>query len=142
MTLNDKLKVPEKYIPFGFYCYEYSSQQLCPFWASKPGQYPPQEDGYCHFLGKSDWDLNEAYSNLGKVVCVDESCNRKTIDTLFNGDIDPVSGKKEHFPLSLIWDQCKECGINMEEVDDVELVTSEAEISENLSKILKKSKGT
>jgi hypothetical protein len=114
--------MPEKYIPEGMYCY--NSRGLCPFWDKKPGQYPTQEDGYCHFLGKSDWELNE--ESQGSVVLVhypaDRSLEGKSVEEIYhyNDHIDPVSGKHLHFGTSLIWDQCKECGINMDDPEDVE----------------------
>lgn len=59
----------EKYIPEGPYCYR--GEYLCPYW-SKDHSKPDQENGYCSFIKKGDWELN----------------------------------------FGLLWDQCKECGIN------------------------------
>lgn len=116
------------------YCYDSSGS--CPFWDRKQGQYPSQEDGYCHFLGKSDWDINE--ESQGSVVLSynpsDRSLEGKTVEELyhFNDHIDKVSGKHLHFGTSLIWDQCKECGINMEDPDDIEYETIEVDVPEEL----------
>ena len=121
------------------YCYD--SSGACPFWDRKPGQYPSQEDGYCHFLGKSDWDINE--ESQGSVVLSynpsDRSLEGKTVEELyhFNDHIDKVSGKHLHFGTSLIWDQCKECGINMEDPDDIEYETIEVDVPEELLNHLK-----
>ena len=119
-SLKKYLEEPEKYIPYGFYCY--NDNGVCPFWESKKGEYPDQEDGYCHYLNKSDWDLNEIkqYDYI-----LTKSQNKdlvgKTVAEVFgfssDENIDSVSGKKVHFGLSLIWDQCKECNIN-NSVDD------------------------
>ena len=66
------------------YCY--NSAGLCPFWDSKPGQYPKQEDGYCHYLGKSDWDINE--ESQGSVILVhnpkDRSLEGKSVEELYH----------------------------------------------------------
>jgi hypothetical protein len=121
MNISDMLQTPEKYIPFGQYCYDKS---VCPFWAMKVEEYPKQEDGFCYFLQKSDWDINEEHNKTAKIIY----SNNGTLDGMFvtdledDNDIDPISGKKCHFPMSSIWDQCKECNINMEDPDDIVLV--------------------
>ena len=121
MTISEMLQTPEKYIPYGDYCYHEST---CPFWSKKKGEYPEQEDGYCHYLQKSDWDINEESKGDSMIIySVDGTMTGKTIADLEDDEIDPISGKKIHFPMSLIWDQCKECSINMEDPDDIELYT-------------------
>jgi len=131
----DKLSVPEKYIPYGYYCYENNRNEPCPFWESKVGEYPHHEDGFCHYLGKSDWDLNEE-STGQKIIFVhedmDQSVVGQTMEEVFGDDeeIDPVSGKKIHFTSSLIWDQVKECEINMDEPDDTVIVQFNSETGE------------
>jgi len=74
---EELFKNPEQYIPEGVYCYDYDSGRfgLCPFW-SKSHLHEDQENGYCHYLGKGDWEMDNA--------------------------------------ISLLWDQCKECGINID----------------------------
>lgn len=61
-------------IPNGSYCYTYidGKYSVCPFWGLDKSK-PYQENGFCTFLNRCDWDLG--------------AC-------------------------SLLWDQCKECGIN------------------------------
>jgi len=62
-------------IPQGSYCYSRDANgaiTLCPFW-SRTESRPHQENGFCHFLKRGDWE---------------------------------GSG------LGLVWDQCKECGVN------------------------------
>jgi hypothetical protein len=63
-------------IPPGCYCYTYIDNKLyvCPFWHKAPDK-REQENGYCAFLSKGDWEENGTF---------------------------------------LLWDQCKECGINDE----------------------------
>lgn len=83
-------------IPNGLYCYDEKGK--CPYWSLRE-DLPKQENGYCSFLGKSDWDLNEErgpmewHDRTGKVVNVT---------------------KPHEIPNSLIWDEVKECGENME----------------------------
>lgn len=124
MHLTELMTTPEKYIPYGQYCYDFYNNQICPFWDSKPTQYPKQEDGYCYFLGKSDWTLNEESNKSAKIVYSHAgSIDDMMVTDLEDDDIDPISGKKYHFPMSLLWDQCKECEINMQDPDDIDLVT-------------------
>ena len=77
---------PKKYIPYGVYCGN------CPF-HDMDGSLPIQENGYCHYLHKSDYDIN----NEG------------------GGFINCKTGEKLHFDYlpygGLLWDGCKECGI-------------------------------
>ena len=129
MTISEMLETPEKYIPYGMYCYD---NDTCPFWASKDGEFPKQEDGFCHYLQKSDWEINEESSKTAKIVYSrDGSMDGMTVADLEDpNDIDPVSGKRCHFPMSLLWDQCKECDINMEDPEDIEIVRSELDFGE------------
>jgi len=46
-------------IPQGFYCYD--GEGLCPYWSIKKDKLP-QENGYCHFLKKGDWEFNHLSS--------------------------------------------------------------------------------
>lgn len=124
ISIFDALKIPEKYIPHGYYCFD-DAMRLCPFWDSRQGEYPENEDGFCHFLNKSDWDLNEKSDPIIK-SSNDKAAIGKRISEVFNGndEIDSISGKKIHmFGMSLIWDQCKECGINRDDLDDSNIVT-------------------
>ncbi len=49
-----------KEIPISeFYCHtDGDSNDVCPYWSLRD-DLPKNENGYCSFLGKSDWDLNE-----------------------------------------------------------------------------------
>ena len=131
MSMTKKLETPEKHIPFGHYCYENSRNEPCPFWDSKPEVYPNHEDGYCHYLNKSDWDLNEEGGG-SKIIFVgddgDQSIVGETMEEVFGDDeIDQRTGKKIHFTTSLMWDQVKECGINMREPDDTVIIQYDTE---------------
>jgi len=138
ISIIDCLETPEKYIPEGLYCYH--NDYVCPFWDSNPGMYPKREDGYCHFLDKSDWDLNEMRENTTKIVKTqNKEILGKTVKEAFGNDfeIDPISGKKCHTIMSLLWDQCKECRINMGDPEDTEYITIS---NDEIQNILKKGK--
>jgi len=99
-----KIKLKSKsVIPKGIYCYD---EHYCPYWSLKK-HLPEQENGYCSYLGKSDWDINE-------------ECDRKHGGWTIGYSVDKtLVGNKisAHDCLgSLLWDMCKECKVN-EEVD-------------------------
>jgi hypothetical protein len=116
LSIEEMLENYTEYIPKGIYCYDDDGND-CPFWDLKLGEYPEQEEGYCHYLKKSDWELNETYQKSTILIHSETEPENvgKSIEELFKGSIDPVSKKIRHFPLSLLYDQCKECDINMEE---------------------------
>ena len=106
--LENMLKEPEKHIPSGIYCYKKVDDTMvpCPFWDLKPKDYPINECGYCHFLKKSDWEINEEYENTHINVV-----NRNGFK--WDGEeYDEITNKKEHFTHSLIFDMVKECDVN------------------------------
>jgi hypothetical protein len=84
-------------IPKGIYCYD--EKGVCPYWSSLDGL-PDQYNGYCSFLDKGDVELAQQM----------ELQNVKT------GEV--ARGDELPFPVSLLWDQCKMCGIN--DFDDEE----------------------
>lgn len=51
--LVDMLKEPINYIPLGIYCY--GAYGNCPFW-DYDDERDYQDNGYCHYLGRGDWD--------------------------------------------------------------------------------------
>ena len=75
-------------IPKGVYC------DGCPF-HFRDWSRPEQENGYCSYLGKSDWDLNE---------------ERGDIDW-HDGDGNVTRTAPHEMPMSLLWGGCKECGV-------------------------------
>lgn len=82
----------EKNIPSGQYCYDVNG--ICPYW-SIDDNLPYQYNGYCSYLDKNDIEIN------GESVLIDVK-----------------TGKVENplelgLPFSLLWDQCKECRINI-----------------------------
>lgn len=91
--LDISIKVKDKdvsLIPSGPYCYD---DRTCPYWDSNPSKHE-QENGYCHYIEKGDWELN------GEMVLI----NQKTGEKMTPSEIG--------IPGGLLFDQCKECGIN------------------------------
>jgi len=83
-------------IPLGGYCYSIIKGDfiICPYWSIKPNL-PEQYNGYCAFLDRDDIEIAE-------------ESEYKDMQT---GNIE--KGSDLDFPTSLLWDQCKECNINM-----------------------------
>lgn len=115
-TKNKILKKDESVIPEGSYCYVPKSYkdgvlniELCPYFDYRVFE---DEKGkinlpYCHFLEagsipSNGWDNNE-HERLKEILKI------KDDDELF-----------ELFPLDVLFDQCKECGINHGDDDDEE----------------------
>ena len=95
------MKKDKRLIPKGLYCY--SKKGTCPYWSRKRNL-PEQENGYCSYLGQSDWDINREE----KIVIQTTYKKGKKIEKEIKCGPDNPSG------LSLLWDQCKECGIKSE----------------------------
>jgi hypothetical protein len=107
-------------LPNGFYCYTghnlkddcmvicRSKQNYCPFY-SVDANHGPQENGYCSYLGKGDWDINNEYPALIE-------CQVKQQDGTMKPTMVP---KEELLPLSLLWDSVKECGIKFNTKVDI-----------------------
>lgn len=88
----------EEDIPKGIYCYDGNTR--CPFYSYKT--YDSVKVPYCLYLNEGD------ISNL------DEEEDKKLLE-YFKCDEDELEKK---FPLSLLWDQVKECGINNDLEED------------------------
>lgn len=102
LKLYLKIFRPKHVIPKGFYCH--TAREVCPYWSMNPNK-PKQENGYCAYLKQGDWDINNSAR---------EFTNVKTNKVTLAKDM-PIG-------ISLLWDQCKECGINSftdEELDDI-----------------------
>lgn len=88
-------------IPRGDYCYSIVGHngvkmqvKYCPYW-SLSKEHEAQNNGYCSFLEKGDWELN-------KEKVWGSASNAKNFQ----------SAEKIGLPMSLLWDAVKECGIN------------------------------
>lgn len=104
-------------IPRGYYCYD--EKGTCPYWELREDK-PKQANGFCKFMGTGDWEEEE-----GDVVD------------------DHYSLIRNQSCSSLLWDQCKECGINKytdEEIEDLiqKGVIVVSEFSEKYNKNLTK----
>lgn len=116
LTHKELFNNPEKYIPKNtVYCYTYKSEISwtsterphgeyinCPFWRKVPFL-PYQQNGYCHYLDKADIELNPEYNRNTKIgYAKNKEDEDKSLSELFG----------DYFPISLLWDECKECGVN------------------------------
>jgi hypothetical protein len=94
---GDKVRLKEEIankdtsvIPFGDYCYR--GKYACPYHRFIFSR-PEQENGWCDYLGTGDYEMNRT------VPWTDTSGKTNTAEEL-------------GLPFSLLWDMCKECGIN------------------------------
>ena len=92
MSVNLRKLISWFLIPYGDYCY--SGRYRCPFHFIDSGK-PEQENGYCSYLKKGDWDFNEGVAEKDVVV--------------YQGGIPRTMKYKDLPNMSLLWDQCKEC---------------------------------
>jgi hypothetical protein len=92
-------------IPEGYYCHQFNNSKIvCPFWF-KDKTRSEQESGYCSFLGKGDWDINDETPQLVEV-------ERRQKDGTYKK---MMVDKSEILPHSLLWNKCKECNVNYRE---------------------------
>jgi hypothetical protein len=99
------MRKDKKLIPKGLYCYTFKNgkRAVCPYWSTDKVHTIYQENGYCEYLGKGDWDLNEEYNKEGGVKGWDGKGN-------------PLPPADAHeLTMGLLWDMCKECNINDDE---------------------------
>jgi hypothetical protein len=88
-------------IPKGFYCHEAGDRnKVCLFWFRNETK-DEQENGYCSYLGRGDWNINEEYPEY-----IDGE--RRQLDGSYKKD---KIHKSEFLPMSLLWDKCKACGV-------------------------------
>ena len=94
-------------IPKGMYCYSGGrGTGRCPYWRRIKGR-PDQADGWCNYLNKGDVEIAAEKTFVVTYVR----------DGLVEGSTSRVGDKisGSDFPGgSLLWDQCKECGIKDE----------------------------
>jgi len=98
------MKKDKNKIPKGLYCYTYKDEKIvtCPYWSKDktPGR-NEQENGYCSYLGKSDWEINEEIGPSKAMVYE----SGKPVNSFIV--------KPHEFTMSLLWDKCKECDIRL-----------------------------
>lgn len=97
------IKIPTKKIPKGFYCYDYDTDGhmvMCPYWRNRKDvddkEVNTQNYGYCLYLGKGDLEMNAE-------------------DKWINDNGEVFTADKVDLPLSLLWDMCKMCDINIDD---------------------------
>lgn len=107
-------------IPKGDYCYSlpkgsenatgcFTPRKIyCPYWDQIEDRHH-QENGYCHWLGYGDYEINHDDSR--------EFLNVKT------GEVDTASSMP--FGVGLLWDQCKECGLKNYSEKEIEKMYAE-----------------
>lgn len=84
-------------IPKGVYCYSGGrGTGRCPYWRRIKDR-PDQEDGWCDYLGKGDTEIKSEGDWIITYSKIPEEIGKS------------VEG------ISLLWDQCKECGIKDEQ---------------------------
>jgi len=92
-------------IPKGQYCYFGSRGcRRCPYWRRIEDR-PSIANGWCDYLGKGDIEIAAETEWILTHVGKDSELGRKVGDRINGSDL-PGS--------SLLWDQCKECGIKEE----------------------------
>ena len=96
MNQKDKTLIPK-----GVYCYHDSRGERCPYWSSVSGR-ENQEDGYCSFLGKGDYEINREVKEY-EITRYEGDKEIKSIERC---------GPDNPDCFSLLWDQVKCCGIN------------------------------
>ena len=101
--MSNVKKKDKRLIPKGLYCYSDTRNRKCPYWSIKKGK-PYQENGYCAYLKKGDWDLNKETEWIQ--IHTDKKGRQREGKTKTAYEIG--------LPMSLLWDQCKECGIKEE----------------------------
>lgn len=85
-------------IPRGIYCYD--EKGVCPYWY-RDIEYEEHVNGWCEYMAKYDWERNLENGNM---------------EWIGKDGITFVT-KPNEVPFSLLWDQVKECGINLEDND-------------------------
>jgi hypothetical protein len=95
------MKKLKKLIPKGYYCYSVKNGKTipCPYW-SIDKKHSKQNNGYCAYLEKGDWDINKE-SRWREVKYVNGKKKKGKTST----------AEEIGIPMSLLWDMCKDCGI-------------------------------
>jgi len=102
------MKKSKKGIPKGYYCYTHKNgrQVNCPYWGIDkiPGR-DSQENGYCSYLEKSDWDINDEKKDI-EIQSHDPNTKEDRSEIYRN-----TSDHELGLTSGLLWDQCKECDV-------------------------------
>jgi len=91
-------------IPRGYYCHDSKNMdKICPYWRLDAVHTEEQENGYCEYLGKGDWDLNKEKTTIKESRRQEDGTYKETI-------YENTSWHDLGLTESLLWDQCKMCG--------------------------------
>ena len=102
------MRKDKRRIPRGLYCYGKNGN--CPYWRIIKDR-DEQENGWCDYIGKGDYEINRE-TGFYKVTSFNKGGEIKDEYVVQTGPDNPIF-------FSLLWDQCKECGIN-EDFEDFE----------------------
>jgi len=91
-------------IPWGYYCY--NDIGICPYWKLDTVHTDEQENGYCEYLKKSDWDLNEEKSTITHSYKQEDGTYKEIISKNISWHDYGILG-------SLLWDHVKKCDCNL-----------------------------
>jgi hypothetical protein len=105
-------KNPEAHVPAGMYCHGATRGDRCPFWDFDV-EMPRQENGYCHLLRESDWDMN--IESLDTTTLEYDPQHPELVGKTMRELLEVENCPVPMLGTSLLWDQCKECGINDED---------------------------
>lgn len=81
-------------IPRGHYCH--FRRGTCRYWSLRD-DLPYHENGYCAFMEKSDWDINEETETVEVTYYAQHRETHKSTESA------------HEFPVSLLFDKCKGC---------------------------------
>mgnify|MGYP001183544399 CR=1 FL=1 len=99
------MKKDKRLIPFGDYCYTRRTrrEKKCPYWSIRKGK-PKMRNGYCAFLEKGDWNIND--EKVWTMRMKDKNGKYKQV----------AKGTATELGIegSWLWDQVKACGIKYE----------------------------
>ena len=102
-------------IPKGMYCYD--EKGTCPYWSCNKTKHS-QENGYCSFLEKADWEENP----------------RLNAEAEWHDSEGNIVEQDDYLPMSLLWDKCKECGENEYTDEDWDRMQADLEFGEYTEK--------
>lgn len=97
IDFKNRLKIPK-----GYYCYNEKNNKICPYWRLDFVHSQYQENGYCDYLHKGDWNLNEEITTITEELKQKDGTRIKTVYR-------NTSWHKQGIMGSLLWDQIKMC---------------------------------
>ncbi len=77
--------------------------KICPYWRLDPIHTGERENGYCEYLEKGDWDINEEKTAIAESRKQEDGTYKETI-------YKNTSWHDLGLAESLLWDKCKEVG--------------------------------